>query len=259
MVVFRSPAGRGSCGEHTRLACGFRRLAGIIQRQLTARALGGAPKAARGGACAPQRTTILLPLKPRQRLTPQHCISPAGRGRCSVRGSVGECGSLHRFFLEVFSFKLSVFSSSKPCPSMFPFLQPLIRPRKAAGTAALQGAPAPPTRCLAKPGVGTAVPSRPRLSRRAGDSTPHLPVDSFSLREKVAAGRMRVKTLGCFFVNAMFSPSPLPSPRRGRCSVRGSVGECGSLHPFFWKFSVSSFQFLVLQNPVHPCFHFYSP
>ena len=135
---------------------------------------------------------------------------------------------------------------------MFPFLQPLIRPRKAAGTAALQDAPAPPTRCLAKPGVGTAVPSRPRLSRRAGDSTPHLPVDSFSLREKVAAGRMRVKTLGCFFVNAMFSPSPLPSPRRGRCSVRGSVGECGSLHPFFgsFQFVVSSFQFFKIRFSV---------
>ena len=47
-----------------------------------------------------------------------------------------------------------------------------------------------------------AVPSRPRLSRRAGDSTPNLPFDSFSLREKVAAGRMRVKTLGWFFVKA---------------------------------------------------------
>ena len=41
-------------------------------------------------------------------------------------------------------------------------------------------------------GVGMAVPSRPRLFRRAGDSTPHLPYDSFSLREKVAEGRMRV-------------------------------------------------------------------
>ena len=46
-------SGRGRRGEHTRLACGFRRLAGIIQRQLNERALGGAPKAAREGACAP--------------------------------------------------------------------------------------------------------------------------------------------------------------------------------------------------------------
>ena len=48
-----SPAGRGGRGEHTRLACGFRRPAGIVQRLLTIRALGGAPKAAREGACAP--------------------------------------------------------------------------------------------------------------------------------------------------------------------------------------------------------------
>ena len=35
---------------------------------------------------------------------------------------------------------------------------------------------------------------------------------SFSLREKVAEGRMRVKTLGCYFVKVMRSPSPRPSP-----------------------------------------------
>jgi len=54
------PGVRGKrIGEHTRLACGFWRLAGIIQRRLTERALGGAPKAARGGACAPPKKARL--------------------------------------------------------------------------------------------------------------------------------------------------------------------------------------------------------
>ena len=88
-----------------------------------------------------------VPPRPKNHRTrsPSPRPSPAGRGSRSIRGSVVECGSLHRFFLEVFSFKFSVLSSSKPCPScssMFPFLQSLIRPRKAAGTAALQDAPA---------------------------------------------------------------------------------------------------------------------
>ena len=90
-----SPAGRGSRGEHTRPACGFRRLTGIIHRQLTAPALGGAPKAAREGACAPQKTTILSALTPRQRLTPQLCNSPAGRGGLAKRGRVFFCRVLY--------------------------------------------------------------------------------------------------------------------------------------------------------------------
>ena len=40
-------------GSTRALPCGFRRLAGIVQWLLTTKALGGAPKAARGGACAP--------------------------------------------------------------------------------------------------------------------------------------------------------------------------------------------------------------
>ena len=48
-----------------------------------------------------------------------------------------------------------------------------------------------------------------------------VPLDSFSLREKVAAGRMRVKTLGRYFANALFSPSPQPPPAgRGRSGAR---------------------------------------
>ena len=39
-----------------------------------------------------------------------------------------------------------------------------------------------------------------------------VPLDSFSLREKMAAGRMSVKTLGRYFANALFSPSPQPPP-----------------------------------------------
>ncbi|MFQ3169530.1 MAG: hypothetical protein ACI8QI_002101 [Limisphaerales bacterium] len=73
-------------------------------------------------------------------------LSPAlsrwERGCRSIRGSVVECGSLHRF------------------GSL----------RKAAGTAALQDAPA--TR-------------QPGLAKRVA-------LGSFSLREKVAEGRMRV-------------------------------------------------------------------
>ena len=54
---------------------------------------------------------------------------------------------------------------------------------------------------------------------------------SFSLREKVAEGRMRVKTLGCYFVKVMRSPSPRPSPagrgswehRHSTFLVRGSI------------------------------------
>ena len=47
---------------------------------------------------------------------------------------------------------------------------------------------------------------------------------SFSLREKVAEGRMRVKTLGCYFVKVMRSPSPRPSPAgRGSWEHRPST------------------------------------
>ena len=63
---------------------------------------------------------------------------------------------------------------------MFSFLQSPIQSSKAPGTAALQDAPATRQTGLAKLAA----------------------LGSFSLREKVAEGRMRVKTTGCFHVKA---------------------------------------------------------
>jgi hypothetical protein len=63
---------------------------------------------------------------------------------------------------------------------MFSFLQSPIQSPKAPGTAALQDAPATRQTGLAKLAA----------------------LGSFSLREKVAEGRMRVKTTGCFHVKA---------------------------------------------------------
>ena len=62
---------------------------------------------------------------------------------------------------------------------------------------------------MAKCKVGTAVPSRPLQPRHAADSTLNLPIDSFSLREKVAAGRMRVNPRMLF--------------REGHCLIVGFI------------------------------------
>ncbi len=69
----------------------------------------------------------------------------------------------------------------------------------------------------AKSALGQALVFNHEWTRRNANEAEH----SFSLREKVAGGRMRVKTLGCFFAKATFSPSPQPSPAgRGRLSKR---------------------------------------
>jgi hypothetical protein len=70
---------------------------------------------------------------------------------------------------------------------MFPFLQSPIRLLKAAGTAALQDAPAIQSHRLAK-----RLSFNREWTRRNANEAEH----PFSLREKVADGRMRVKTLG---------------------------------------------------------------
>ena len=136
-----SPAGRGSDGEHTRPACGFRRLAGIIQRQLTARALGGAPKAAREGACAPHFDSFSLREKVaggRMRVNGEFQVfrfKVQGTGKHRKRVSILECGAGHRFYG---SFQFQLFRSSESCSSclsMFSFLTNSIRLPKAAHSA----------------------------------------------------------------------------------------------------------------------------
>ena len=88
-------------------------------------------------------------------------------GNCRKRASALECGSHCRFLAR----------------------------SKAVQRTALHDAPATRQPDLAKPGVGTAVPSRPWSSRRAGDSTPYLSFDPFSLSLAVSRWERESVTL----------------------------------------------------------------
>ena len=77
------------------------------------------------------------------------------------------------------------------------------------------------TQCLAGAPKGRHPPGTSKRTGETGffnrESTRMEWPHSFSLREKVAAGRMRVETAECFFVEAMFSPSSRPSPAGRGC------------------------------------------